>query len=344
MQLEELKKEVTVENNKNIPIILDCDTGEDDAIAIVLSIMANLPLKYIVTCHGNTTLDHATDNTVRILGVLDAENIQLIKGATYPTEPHKWEPPGFTAGTDFLGNNGLCNLKLPRGDFKDIFEETDYLQKLENILITEKRVDYIITGPCTNFALLCRKMGPSIKKYIRNLYIMGGAVHVRGTRGAGVKNTSHDKSGKEPLTWAEFNFYCDPYAIKEILSLNFNPLLVTWDQCIQFELPFSLISRMKSATPGGKFIVELMHAFMKIYGLKNKTKFELCDPLTIMAYMGYGKERQEKINLVTDKNLFGKSYPDKNGYPVRYFYVADKSEVDSIISSMLSKLQIKINN
>ena len=83
-----------------------------------------------------------------------------------------------------------------------------------------------------------------------------------------------------------------------------------------------------------------MHAFMKLYGLKNKTKFELCDPLTIMAYLGYGKLKKDKINIVTSKNHFGKSYHDTNGHKIRYFYVRSKNDVKQIISAMLKKLEI----
>ena len=52
-------------------------------------------------------------------------------------------------------------------------------------------------------------MGQDIKRYINSLYIMGGAIYVRGTRGSGVKNTSHKEGPGVPETWAEFNFYCE---------------------------------------------------------------------------------------------------------------------------------------
>lgn len=328
-----------------LPLILDCDTGEDDAIAIVLSVLAELPLKYIVTCHGNTTLDNATDNSSRILSLLDAKEIKIIKGSSKPIQPHKWESPSFTAGTDFLGYNGLCNMRLSRSKFDNVkyFGQNIFIRKLAEIIKTEQKIDYIITGPCTNFALVCDYFGPELKKYIRNLYIMGGAIYAPGTRGAGVKNTSHENGKKWPETWAEFNFYCDPFSVKKVLSYSFNPIVITWDQCIQFELPFEIIRKMKSKTIGGKFIIRLMHAFMKLYGMKNKTKFELCDPLTIMAYIGCGNIRSEKINIITGKKYFGKSFPDPKGFSVRYFYVNDNKEVQSIISSMIRKLGITIS-
>lgn len=329
-------------SSSRIPIFLDCDTGEDDAIAIVLAIMSGLPLKYIITCHGNTTLENGTRNSSRIVSLLNAKNIKIIIGAGNPTKPHKWEPVGFTAGSDFLGQNGICNVQLPPSKYDHIIDngKNKFIKTIAEIIKKEKKSDYIITGPCTNFALLCDYMGRDIKKYIRSLYIMGGAIYVKGTRGAGVKNTSHEKRTTAPDTWAEFNFYCDPYAIKKVLSFGFNPVVVTWDQCINFELPFDFIKKMKGTHPGSIFIINLMYAFMKLYGIKNKTKFELCDPLTIMAYLKYGRLRKEKINVNTSKKYFGKSYPDKNGYEIRYFYVKNKNEISAIIKNMLNRLKI----
>lgn len=326
------------------PLIIDCDTGEDDAIAIILAIISGLPLQYIVTCHGNTTLENATRNSSRIVSLLNARNIKIIKGASRPFRPHKLEAEGFTAGADFLGKNGICDIELPKSKYDNIldFGQDRYTEELANIIKSKGKVDYIITGPCTNFATLCNYMGQDIKRHINSLYIMGGAIYVRGTRGYGVKNTSHKEGPGVPETWAEFSFYCDPYAVKNVLSLGLNPIVVPWDTCVNFELPIEYINAMRADKPGSKFIVSLMQTFMRLYGIRNKTKFELCDPLTIMAYMGYGRTKQDKINIITDKEYFGKSYHDKNGHPIQYFYAKSKEEISSIVSAMMNKLQIQV--
>ncbi len=328
----------------SLPLILDCDTGEDDAIAIVLSVMAGLPLKYIVTCHGNTSLDNATRNSSRILSLLDAKNIKVIKGAAKPLEVHKLEGPDFMCGEDFLGKNGICNIELPESKYDNILDFGDdrYIEELVKRIKTEGPVDYIITGPCTNFARLCEYFGNDIKKYINSLTIMGGAVYVRGTRGAGIKNTSFERDKTDvPESWAEFNFYCDPKAIKMTLEAGLNPTVVTWDTCINFEVEMDYINQMKSEKVGGKFVIELMKAFMNLFGLKNKTHFELCDPLTIMAFMEHGKTIDDRINIITEKEYFGKSYPDGKGSPIRYYY-SKKEEIEGIISEMMKKCGITI--
>jgi inosine-uridine nucleoside N-ribohydrolase len=324
------------------PLIIDCDTGEDDAIALVLASMAGLPLKYIVTCHGNTSLENATRNSADIMSLVGASDVKIIKGAAKALEPHKLEGENFTVGEDFIGKNGICNVQLPLSQYDNIldFGDDKYIEELANRIRECGPVDYIITGPCTNFARLCEYFGEEIKQHINSLTIMGGAVYVTGTRGAGVRNVQHDRDPTKPSdSWAEFNFYCDPKAIEITLRANLNPLLVTWDICTRFEVGMDVIQSLQSDTPGGKFVMELMNAFMQNFGIKNKTHFELCDPLTIMAYMGYGQVNKDAVCIITDRHHFGKSYSDIGCPEVRYFY-ASKAEVPVIINDMLTKMGI----
>ncbi|MCO6430733.1 MAG: nucleoside hydrolase [Deltaproteobacteria bacterium] len=328
------------------PLIIDCDTGEDDAIALVLTAYSKLPLKYIFTCHGNTTLQNATENSARIMSLVGASDVKVIAGASKPTTKHLWEKEGFTVGEDFIGRNGICNIELPKSNYDNISipGEERYVEEMAKAIESCGPVDYIITGPATNFAQLCDYFGSDIKKHINSLTIMGGAIYVRGTRGGGVRNVGFDQrqEGQGLESWAEFNFYCDPAAIKKTLAAGFNPIVVTWDACIHYELSLEYINRMRSNAPGGKFVCDLMQAFMKLFGIKNKTHFEVCDPITIMAFLGYGNLRDEKVNVITERHHFGKCYPDPEGYPIRYFHTNEK-EKDEILADMMRRLEIELS-
>jgi inosine-uridine nucleoside N-ribohydrolase len=175
----------------------------------------------------------------------------------------------------------------------------------------EGPVDYIIIGPCTNFARLCEYIGDEIKVHIHSLTVMSGAVYVQGTRGAGVRNVQRERIEGEPESWAEFNFYCNPKAIQVTLRSWLNPLLVTWDMCTRFEVAMDVIQGLTAETPGAKFVLEIMHSFMKNFGIKNKMHFELCDPLTIMAYMGYGQVNRDAVCIITDRNHTPNLRPSK---------------------------------
>src|SRR3990167_10101250 len=102
-------------------VILDCDTGEDDALAILVALQKGLPLRYVVTSHGNTTIEHSTDNTSKILCYTDYLKVKVVKGSRRSLETHLHKPEGESAG-DFVGKNGLCNLELPPCRVKNIIE------------------------------------------------------------------------------------------------------------------------------------------------------------------------------------------------------------------------------
>ncbi len=326
------------------PLIIDCDTGEDDAIALVLAVMSGLPLKYVVTSYGNTSLENSTKNSAQILSLIEAADVKVIKGSAKPLEVHKLEGADFNVGTDFAGINGICNLQLPPSKYDNIldFGQDKFVAELAERIKKEGPVDYIITGPCTNFAKLCEYFGADIKKYINSLTIMGGAIYVRGTRGAGVRNTQHDRDYEtEQESWAEFNVYCDPKATKITLAADLNPTMVTWDACTKFEVEMDVINKMQSDTVGGKFVIEIMTAFMNLFGLKHKTHFELCDPLTIMAFMGFGQHKPDQIDIITEEKYFGKSLPAPSGYPIQYFFTTGQ-ETQQVIQEMMKKLQIRL--
>jgi inosine-uridine nucleoside N-ribohydrolase len=132
--------------------------------------------------------------------------------------------------------------------------------------------------------------------------------------------------------------------LKVVLEADLNPVVVSWDACIPFEISLDRIQNFESQTPEGRFFVDITNAFMDLYGSKNKSDFELCDPLTVMAYLGYGKIRAEKINVITEENYYGKTYSDPDGFAVRYFYTENNEEVEHIIQSMLDILEVKTKN
>src|SRR5207245_10259677 len=109
---------------------------------------------------------------------------------------------------DFVGKNGICNVRLPVSKYDNIirFADKEFAAELSAIIKKESPLDYIVTGPCTNLARVCQHLGASTRASIRNVYIMGGAIYQDGNTGP--LNPRTDK----PLD--EFNFYCDPSALE----------------------------------------------------------------------------------------------------------------------------------
>ena len=75
----------------SIPILLDCDPGHDDAIALLLALASpEIELVGVTTVHGNQTLEKTTDNALRVLALVGREDVPVAMGADRPLvrEPH----------------------------------------------------------------------------------------------------------------------------------------------------------------------------------------------------------------------------------------------------------------
>lgn len=319
--------------NVEKPIILDCDTGEDDALAILVAVTSRLPLQYIVTSHGNTDIDNSTRNTSRLLSYVGTDNIKVVRGSSRSLQTHLHKPEGESAG-DYVGKNGLCNVELPASRIPNIItpDEQDFPSFLSELIKSNAPLDYIITGPCTNFAKACMFLGNSIHHFVKNVYIMGGAVYESGN--SGPKDPS---TGKQ---FAEFNFYCDPPATQVVLDTELPIHLVTWDITSKLTVPHRRISGFRSESPIGQFTINLMSNFFNYYGLDHDRNFELNDPITVLAQMGLGRYREEWIRIVTDGIEYGRSVPDPSGHKVDYFYL-ESGEEQKIIDIVLKSLDLE---
>jgi purine nucleosidase len=310
-------------------LILDVDTGEDDALAVLLAVKNKLPLTHVVTSFGNTSLENSTRNTARLLDLVKAKKVKVVKGSSKPLQEHPFEKTTSVAG-DFVGKNGLCNVELPDNENIIIEEpsEKDFVKHMEAIFKKNGKSDYIITGPCTNFARVCIKLGKKIHAYIENVYIMGGAIHTPGNSGP------LDPKTKQAL--AEFNAYCDPHALEVVLQTGLPIHMITWDITSTVTIPFKAIKKFKSTSPEGKFVITLMQSFFSFYGLSNDRNFELNDPLTVMAYMGRGTYTDEKIAVVTTEKNYGQTKASKTGYPIKYYQIENIQPAIQEILEMLT--------
>ncbi|MED3962497.1 nucleoside hydrolase [Niallia taxi] len=180
-------------------LILDVDTGIDDAIGILLAVKSKkFDLLGITTVNGNVSLDAATVNTCKILDLLEETEIPVIKGAETPL----FREPFFEHrihGEDGLG--GALKDIPARNVASDGFAP-DFI--INSILSFSGEVTLVCTGPLTNLALAVKKC-PQITKHVKKVIFMGGVVK-------GVGNITPT---------AEFNAYVDPEAAKIVLQAGF---------------------------------------------------------------------------------------------------------------------------
>ena len=150
-----------------IPVILDCDPGHDDAIALLLALASpELELLGVTTVAGNQTLAKTTANALRILEFVGREEVPVAAGAERPLVR---EP--FVA-TYVHGESGLDGPALPppRGRPVDA-HAVDFLA--EHILASDRPVTLVATGPLTNIALLLARY-PDATAGVARIVLMGG--------------------------------------------------------------------------------------------------------------------------------------------------------------------------
>lgn len=183
-------------------LILDVDTGIDDAIGIILAAKSRqFDILGITTVNGNVSLETATRNTCKILDLLNRQDISVIKGANAPLLRNSYFEHRVH-GEDGLGGalKNVLNKKQPDEGFAPDF-------MIHSILNFSGEVILVMTGPLTNLALALKKC-PEIAKHVKEVIFMGGVVH-----GAGNVTPT-----------AEYNFYVDPEAAKIVLQAGFKSI------------------------------------------------------------------------------------------------------------------------
>ena len=170
------------------PIVLDCDPGHDDALAITLALARpELRLLGITTVGGNSPLANTTRNALRVLALLGRSDVPVAAGAERALLRESWTP------VEFHGTSGLDGADLPEP--AAVARPEGALALTEALVAaSDGPVTLIATGPLTNVALLLRAR-PRIREGIERICLMGGSL--------GEGNTTAS---------AEFNVWQDPEA------------------------------------------------------------------------------------------------------------------------------------
>lgn len=243
-----------------LPVILDCDPGHDDAIALILALASpELKVLAVTTSAGNQTPDKTLNNTLRILTLLGRDDIPVAAGAPKPLARE------LIIADNVHGESGLDGPKLPDPAFAP--------QRMTGIELMAKclrespePVTLVPTGPLTNIALLLAAH-PELKPKIARIVLMGGA--------AGAGNWT-------PA--AEFNIYVDPEAADMVFKSGIPIIMCGLDVTHEAQVMDEDIERVRAITnPVAQCVAGLLDFFM-IYHRDPKWGFAgapLHDPCTI---------------------------------------------------------------
>ena len=235
---------------KPIPLILDCDPGHDDALAIILAAKnPSLNLIGITTVSGNGGISKVTLNARRVATMVNL-SVPIAEGAG------KSILGAVDEATDIHGESALDGAELPEP--KVNLSKLHAVELMADLLRTStEKVTIVATGPLTNVALFL-KMYPALKEKISEIVFMGGSA-TRGNR----------------TPYAEFNIWMDPEAADVVLRSGLPLTMCGLDVTHQALVTKEIFTRLESmGTEVSKTIIGLLKFFAKTY----EEVFEMPDP------------------------------------------------------------------
>ncbi|WP_328872688.1 nucleoside hydrolase [Streptomyces sp. NBC_00287] len=206
------------------PVIIDCDTGVDDALALLFAVRhPGLDVRAVTCVAGNTDVDGVVRNTLTVLEHAGAGDIPVARGAERPLiEPVR-------TASHVHGQDGMGDLGLPAPTRRPVDVDAVTLLRRE-ILASPRPVTLIPTAPLTNIALLLRTH-PEVVRNIERIVFMGGAVAT---------------GNATPV--AEFNVWHDPEAAAVLLTAGVPITMYGLDVFQRVLVPAADVQRLRASS------------------------------------------------------------------------------------------------
>jgi purine nucleosidase/pyrimidine-specific ribonucleoside hydrolase len=235
---------------KQTPIVLDCDPGHDDALAMILA--AHNPainLLAITTVSGNGIIAKVTQNALSVCALAKI-NVPVAQGAGNAILGQ------IEAATDIHGETALDGAPLPAPTFE--------LEKISGVDLIAKvvrehpeKVTLVATGPLTNIALFL-KLYPELRSNVAEIIFIGGSAS-RGNR----------------TPYAEFNIWMDPEAADVVLKSGLPLTMCGLDVTHQALVTKPIFAKLEAmGTDLSKTVIGLLKFFASTYN----DVFEMPDP------------------------------------------------------------------
>ena len=187
-------------------IILDCDPGHDDMLAMILALSRSEDLKVlgITTVAGNQTGEKTYTNALKVLNLIGRQDVPVSRGFDRPLVREQVIAP------QIHGVSGLDGAQLPEPKGLETKKHAvDFI--IDTILGENEKIYLVPTGPLTNVAVALLKE-PKIKEKLEKIVLMGGAAR---------------DSNFTPA--AEFNIYADPEAARIVFESGVPIVMVGLD-------------------------------------------------------------------------------------------------------------------
>ncbi|MEN3341386.1 MAG: pyrimidine-specific ribonucleoside hydrolase [Actinomycetota bacterium] len=222
----------------SIPIVIDCDPGHDDAIALLLALASpEVELRAVTTVAGNQTLDKTTRNALKVLELARRPDVPVAAGAERPLRRE------LRTAAHVHGETGLDGPSLPEPAARPVAAHAaDLLAELIG-----PGVVLVPTGPLTNVALMLERH-PDVRGRLERIVWMGGA--------AGEGNVT-------PA--AEFNAFVDPEAAAVVFGSGVPVTMVGLDVTHLALFTRDHAERLRATGAAGRAVAELSDFFQRFH-------------------------------------------------------------------------------
>lgn len=275
-------------------ILIDCDPGHDDALALLVALANEEKLNVIgvSTIGGNQTLNKVTQNAKNILNFIEV-NIELAMGQSKPlVKPLKTAPEAH-------GESGMDGPYFSGNDYP-ISSENSILFMYKKIIESKDKVIIVALGPLTNIALLIKTF-PEVKKKIECISLMGGGL---------------DHGNCTEL--AEFNIYADPEASHIVFHCDIPIIMSGLDVTEKSEITVEEIEQLKDKGKVSNLAYELLSFYNKSgeqFGFIDSPIHDLC----AVAYLldeSIFEGQNYYVDVITDCGKSrGLTFADKRRIP-----------------------------
>ncbi|CDX58944.1 conserved hypothetical protein [Mesorhizobium plurifarium] len=233
-------------------VIIDCDPGVDDAIALLLAFASpeEIEVVGITTVIGNVSLPSTTRNALRITAMAGRQDIPVHAGCSRPIVMPRHPREASVHGVDGLGDLGVPDATHTAQRQHAV----DFI--IDTVLREPGEITLCPIGPMTNIALALIKE-PAIAAKVKQIVFMGGAAFSQG-------NTA---------TNAEFNIWIDPHAAQVVLSSGIPMTMFGLDVTRHATLTKTRFEQLeRDASP----IMKTAIAMMRFYGSGDASLHDPC--------------------------------------------------------------------
>ena len=224
-----------------IPVLVDCDPGQDDAIALLLALASpEVDVLGVTTVAGNQTIEKVTTNALRVLELAGRSDVPVAAGADQPLVGE------LVVAADAHGETGLDGPDLPEPAGSPVEQHAvEFLA--ESLLAYEGPITLVPLGPLTNVALLLAER-PEAAERIERIVLMGGAIA---------------EGNMTPS--AEFNVWIDPEAAAHVFASGLDVTMVGLDVTNRAVLTPEDADRLRTHGHVGRAVAEMLDFYGAFY-------------------------------------------------------------------------------